>query len=105
MSYPQITRPARTRYSAERRYNDVHHVRGSGTRLTRDRNSAKPKTFFDVEHVLDNVIGTEDDGIRDEAILMPLDGAHHRGLFLGRLVVMNDTDPTEQLETANIRKR
>lgn len=49
-------------------------------KLTCDRETRETVTRFDVEHVLNEMIGSEDDRVGDEAILEELDLADHARL-------------------------
>lgn len=69
---------------------------GKRTR-TSDRDTAEAQACLDVEDIFDGVCGGKDDGISNEAVLVTLHGADHRGLRFCRLVVVNDTDASQEL--------
>lgn len=64
---------------------------------TCDGDAAEAKPCFDVKDVFHQVGGGQDDRIRDEAVLVPLDGTDHGGLGLGGLVMVDDTDTSQEL--------
>lgn len=66
---------------------------------TCNRNATEPQAFLDLEYVGHVVVRREYHGVRDEAVLVSLDGSDHRCLRLCRLVVMNDTNTAKELPT------
>ena len=66
-------------------------------KLTSDGDTAEAQTRLDLEYVVDDSIGTEADRVGDETILVAFDGADHSRLRLGRLVVVDYTDASEEL--------
>ena len=66
--------------------------------LTRDRNSTKPEPRLDIQDVLDDIVRRENDGVRDEPVLVPLHRTHHRRLRGRGLIVVDDTDAAKELD-------
>lgn len=65
--------------------------------LTGNRNSAEPKSSFDVQHILDDMIRGQTDRVCDETILVSFDGSDHGSLCFSGLVVVNNANAAQQL--------
>lgn len=64
--------------------------------LTSNGDTTEPKAGLDVEDGLDSVLRREDDRVGDEAVLVLLDLADHGGLSLGGVVVVDDTESSQE---------
>lgn len=78
-------------------------MKGNGTRDSRDmiqltshRETTETPLGLQVLGLTDGSLGRKHDGVQDEAVLVSLNLPHHLGLRLGRAVVMDDTQTTEQ---------
>ena len=58
----------------------------------RDRDSAEAELFLAGQHVVDGVLGTENEGVEDEPVLVLLHPHHLLGLVVCRAVVVNDAN-------------
>lgn len=74
-------------------------------KLTGDRDPSESKPLLHVQNVLHEVVRAKDDRLVDEAVLVPLDRAHHRRLRLRRLVVVDDADAAEELQRRGEKNR
>ena len=66
--------------------------------LTGDGDSSEAEALLHVKDVFDQVCRGKDNGVRNETVLMPLDGADHCGLRGGGLVVVDDANAAEELQ-------
>ena len=64
--------------------------------LTSDGVSSESPPLLESPGLPDCGVGTDDDWVEDEAVLVALDFAYHLGLVIGRTVVVNDTKTTEE---------
>ena len=65
-------------------------------RLTSDREATEAPLGLQLLGLADGGLGREDNGVKDEAVLVSLHLANHLSLGLGGAVVVNDTETTEQ---------
>ena len=64
--------------------------------LTSDGVSSESPPLLESPGLPDCGVGTDDDWVEDEAVLVALDFAYHLGLVVGRAVVVDDTKTTEE---------
>jgi hypothetical protein len=65
--------------------------------LTCDWDSTEPKPRFDIQYFFDDMVWRKNNWIRDEPVLVTLHGSDHSRLRLGRLIMMDNTYPTQEL--------
>lgn len=65
-------------------------------KLTSDRETTEAPLGLELLGFANGSLGGEDNGIKDEAVLVSLHLADHLGLSLRRAVVVDDTETTEQ---------
>mmetsp|Transcript_13474 Transcript_13474/g.25973 ORF Transcript_13474/g.25973 Transcript_13474/m.25973 type:complete len:580 (-) Transcript_13474:42-1781(-) len=73
---------------------DETHKAGAHLAVDGDGDAGEATLSLDAVHIGDGVVGGEHDGVGDEAVLVPLDGAHESGLLLNGVVVVDDADTT-----------
>ena len=65
-------------------------------RLTSDRETAEAPLLLQLAGLAHGGLGRDDDGVKDEAVLVTLDLADHLGLLLDRAVVVDHTNATKE---------
>ena len=71
-------------------------------RLACDWDTTESQPCLDVQDVFHEMRRGQHDRIRDEPILVPLDGTNHSSLSFRRLVMVNDTQSPQKLQYINI---
>ena len=59
---------------------------------------------FDLENVLDELVRGEDNGLGDESVFVALHSSDHRSLLLCSLVVVDNTNPSQELSRKTLAK-
>ena len=72
------------------------HVLENRDQLTSDGETAEAPLLLQLTSLADGGLGRDDNGVKDEAVLVTLDLADHLGLILLRAVVVDHTKTTEQ---------
>jgi len=64
--------------------------------LTSDGEATETELLLEGNGLADGGLGGDDNGVEDETVLVALDLADHLGLLIGRAVVVNNTETTEE---------
>lgn len=79
------------------------YIAKARTRLTSDRNPTESEPILNIEDIFDYMLRRKDDRVRNESVFVSLDSAYHSGLRFGCLIMVNNTNSSEELIEKNTR--